>query len=1074
MKTSRQIEWFAALLLLAAPAWAQQSAQEQISVDIRAQPIGDALNELARQAGVQILFYSEIVEGLDAARLAGSFTTQAALERLLTGTPLRYEFINDKTVAIRSSRSGVTDASRQTQSATHDPLPARFRLAQNPQSRAVTPAPAAESDARSALKQPVALEELVVTGTRVPGRYFTEVSPVAVATAEEIKFQGAVNLEAVIRDIPSAAPGRSATTNNNGNGNATLNLRNLGDARTLTLIDGKRMVGVDFTGIPDINAIPTKMIERIEVVTGGASAVYGSDAIAGVVNFILRKDFEGIETDVQYGAFDEGDGDTLDASIVAGLNLPGQGNITAHIGYTQREPVYRRDRSWAETALISDGTRLVPFFSSVAPGGRDLNTGLVFGDDRTLIEEDGRVFNNAPNQFIVVPQERYILGASGHFDLADSIQPYFRLSFSQNKVDRQLSETPFTAPVLVNYGNPLLSAQQRSILFDAGLHANGDIAEIFLSRRLVEEGNIQELNNYQTFQMVAGARGDIGAGFNYDVSAQYGDSSWTQRLLGDVSYSRFQQGLLLNPDGSCTNPIGGCVGIDIFTAQPGAITDEQVNFFALKQQASSSTSQFVASGTIAGDLRTIGAKSPWAEDAIAIAVGLEYRKEKAAYRPDDNLASGNNLIFGVIPLTQGRIDVRDQFAEIRVPLVQDLPALKLLEINSGYRHSDYNLAGTAEAYKYGLVWAPLDSVRLRASFQRAVRAPNIGELFAPAQPSADSGVDPCFGNNGNGPSAASELCQQTGVPAAAYGNALLQCPSGQCTALLGGNLDLSSERSNTRSFGLVLQPSFAEPLTLTLDYFDIDVRGAITAFGASLQNVLNNCYGTSAGQNPAQDPSNVFCQQIVRDPTGRVHGGGRLISPDGYVSLLNSNIGFLQTKGIDIELAGQWNLADIGLASIPGSVSLSLLGTHVSSYEQLLDPSSPSRECAGTYGLTCGQPNPKWRTNTRITWSASDALSLSLRWRWIDSVTLDVDTFSGTISDPPSHEIGSQSYLDLSGRWGLTDNLDLRAGVSNALDESPPLLSITVAGASNRGLSNTFPATYDIGRQYFLSLTTKF
>ena len=1060
---------YAVALALSDPSVAQQEPLRELAVDIRPQPIGDALNALAREAQVQILFYSAVVEGVQAPRLQGTFTLESALDRLLANTALRYEFISPGTIAIRPVRGD--DAARNNapaaRSAPSIPSAAMERGGDN---RPALTDTASDSTPRTAEGEP-RVEELVVTGTRVPSRRLTEMSPVSVASFEEIRAQGAVNLEAVIRDIPSAAPGRSSTTNNGGNGNTTLNLRNLGEARTLILVNGKRMVSADFTGIADINSIPTKMIERIEVVTGGASAVYGSDAIAGVVNFILRDDFDGLETDVQYGAFDQGDGSTYDASILAGIDLPGKGNITANIGYTSRDPTYRNDRDWARTSLVSNGTRLVPFLSDITPGGAIRGSGLVFSDNRELVPDDGRRFNDAEHQFMVVPQERFVLGASGHFEYG-AVEPYFRLAYTQNKVDRQLFGPRFIAPVTVNYGNPLLSAQERAVLFGPGPHAPDETTQFTLSRRFVESGNLKELNNYQVFQMVGGATGHLGADFKYDVSAQYGHTLWSQRLLGDISYGRFQQGLLVNANRTCIDPSGGCVPIDVFTSQPGALTREQARFFALEQQANSEASQFVATASVAGDLGALNFVSPWASEALALAVGVEYRKERAEYRPDDNLDSGNNVVFGSIPRTEGSISVRETFAEIRLPVVQARPGAQLLELNTGYRRSDYDLAGSSDAYKYGLVWAPLQSVRLRASFQRAVRAPNIGELFSPAQPSNDSGVDPCFSSSRGGPTASASLCQATGVPAVAYGDASLQCPSGQCTALVGGNLALAPERSDTRSFGVVLRP--VPELSLTLDYFDIDVQGAISAFGATMQNVLNSCYGNGPRQNPTQDPNNPFCQQIVRDSAGRAFGGGRLISPDGYVSLLNANIGLLQTQGVDAELAGAWELSELGMAGLPGSLSLNVLGTHVSSYEQQLDRSSPIQQCAGTYGLTCGQPNPKWRATTRITYSSGNALSVSMRWRWIDAVTLDVDRLSGTVNDPVTHRLDAQSYLDLSARWNVSSSWQLRAGINNLLDDDPPLAPLSVAGASNRGLSNTFPATYDIGRQYFIGMTATF
>lgn len=919
-----------------------------------------------------------------------------------------------------------------------------------------------------------AVDEVVVTGSRLGSPNLVSNSPVSVTSREEIKAQGVVNAEDLIRDLPSAAPARSGATNNNGNGNTTINLRNLGELRTLVLVDGKRLPPADFSGVMDINSVPTSMIQRVEVLTGGSSAVYGSDAVAGVVNFILRKDFEGIAFDGQYGVTGEGDGATYDANLTFGVNSPdGKGNITAWAGYTKRDAILGSDRDWAKTIYKSDGVGLVPTGSGTIAEGRDLDRGLMFNTSGELVPYDGRLFNNQANRFVIVPQERYLLGALGQYEVSKAFNPYFRASFSQNQVSRQLGEPGFVGAVEVNYGNPFLSDQERGVLFSPGPHADSDLASITLGRRLPEAPFIQENNTYDQFQIVLGTTGEIAEGFTYEVFGQYGHVQWNQQLLGDISFNRFQQGLLVNPDGTCVDPSGGCVPINVFTAAPGAITPEQAVYFSLKQQAVSESSQYVAGASVTGDLTTYGVTSPWAQSGLKLAVGTEYRRESASYQPDDNLAVGNNVVFGSIPPTSGEIDVMEFYGEARAALIEDRPFAKLLEINGGYRRSDYNLAGVANAYKYGLTWAPVEDIRFRASFQRAVRAPTIGELFAPAQPSADVATDPCFANGGAGPTAAQGLCVATGVPVANYGNPVYQCFSTQCTSLVGGNPNLGVETSDTKTFGIVLQPRMIPGFSATIDYFDTKIDGAIAAFGASVQNVFDSCYGTGAGQNPTQDPDNIYCRQIVRDDSGRASGGGRLSQPDGYTSLQNANIGFLRTKGIDAEVTWQRAFADLGIG-VPGQFRASLMGTYVTSFDQQLNLSSPVQECVGTVGFICGEPIPRLRVNSRFTWTPNAAFSFSARLRYVSSVVRDIDKFSGAVADPVAHRIGAQAYVDLSGEWTVKENLVLRAGVLNIADKQPPIVPNSVAAANNRGLSNTFLGTYDLGRQFFIGITARY
>lgn len=932
--------------------------------------------------------------------------------------------------------------------------------------------PASESEGASALSS---VTEIVVTGSRIRSNKLQSISPVTSTSSEDIKITGAVNVEAVLRELPEAFPGRGASTNNNGNGDTSANLRNLGPERTLVLIDGKRHVSSDSKGNVDLDVIPPGMIERIDVVTGGASAVYGADAVAGVVNVILKKNFEGFQIDSQYAQYGEGDGGIADVSLIAGSGFAdGLGNLTAFVGYTDREEVMRADRDWAFPQLITNGTSLVPFRNQTIPNGRVLETGSMFTADRTLVPYDGSSHDNASTQFLIVPQRRIALGLTGHYEATPWSDIYFRGTYSQNKVQRQVSDgASFLAPVTVNYGNPLLSDQQRSVLFGPGPHAADDTTEFTLRKSMVANGNIGERNTYDTFQLVLGVTGKIGSHFNYDLSTQYGETTWQQQLYGDISPSRFQQGLLVNPDGSCINPANGCVPIDIFTAAPGAITAAQVSFINLTQQADSETRQSVTTGSIYGDLGGIGAKSPFATSAVGIAFGGEYRRESSNYTPDNTLNIGDNVVFGSIPALRGEYDVSEVFFEVIAPLIEERPWIHSLQLEGGYRHSSYNLAGDAETYKYGGSWQPVQEVRFRGAYERAVRAPNIGELFTSPQPQSATGIDPCFATSDGGPGASSTLCQQTGVPLAAYGDPNLQCPNGICRVFTGGNTALELEVADSRTFGVAYEPSFVPGLSLSLDYYDIKVRGAISTLGTDAQPILDRCYGTGAGQNPSADPNNIFCQAIQRSPAGDLFTGGHNGSV-GHISLLNENIGFISVTGIDYAASYSAAFDDLGWSSMPGTFSISTKAAQVSSYKTQASPTVPESSCAGTFGLTCGQPIPTLRLSTRLTWAPIDTLPLSLRWRYISSVVLDRDRFSGTITDPPDHRLPRMSYFDLSATWQPTDSLTLRAGVNNVLDKEPPRVSRTIASAFIFGFSNTFPGTYDLGRQLFIGANYDF
>lgn len=916
--------------------------------------------------------------------------------------------------------------------------------------------------------------EVVVTGTRLKSGV-SSTSPITTTTREEIQAQGVVNAETIIRDLPAAAPGRSMVSNNNAFGASQVALRNLGEARTLVLVDGHRLVPADFGGTTDINAVPTPMIERVDVLTGGASAVYGSDAIAGVVNYVLRDKFDGLEISSRYSGFDEGDGKTLDVSVIGGAQTAdGRGRFIGWMGYTQRDPIFRHSRDWAAVNYTSSNGVLVPSFSTIIPEGKLPTLNLMFSPNRTLVPYDGRVYNDISNVYITTDQRRYMAGFKGAWRLTDGVELYGGALFAQNQVQRQLNAPSINTSMQINYGNPLLSDQERLAIFGAGAFGPNDTRSILVERRIVENGNFQDRNTYRTFQFQLGARGDLPGGFRYDVSSQYGETHWSERLVNDLSVSRFQQGLLVNPNGTCTNASGGCVPIDIFTSAAGAITADQIAFINLTQLASSTTTQFVTTASVSGDLGALGIRSPWAAKPVEVAFGAEYRRDTTDYRPDENLRVGANALFGSQAVVEGENDLKDYFAEVRAPLVQERPFLNLLELSGSVRRLDYKLAGKATSYGYGLAWMPVEELRFRASFQRAVRAPTLSELFRPATPSNDTGVDPCFRNGATAATGSAALCQATGTPAGAYNTATFQCPQFTCTSIIGGNVDLSFERSDTKSFGVVWRPQAVQGLVASVDYYDINVTGAIRSFGSSFQTILNTCYGSAPNQNPSQDPGNIYCQLVHRLPaTGQIYGGGRLAQQLGYVSRQNQNSGYLRTEGLDFDVSYPIRLDDLGVPGLGGSLNVGVLATRVLAFDQVNVPGTPEQKCAGTFGNLCGQPIPKWRVTLRAAWAPIEDLTVYARYRYISEVTQDVDAFSGTTSDPASHSIGAQSYVDLSANWRVIDPVTLTVGVNNVFDNEPPVIS-RIFGANIRGLANTFPGTYDLGRYLFMGVRAQF
>src|SRR5688572_9211318 len=642
-------------------------------------------------------------------------------------------------------------------------------------------------------------ETVVVTGTRLSRPDLESNSPLSTVSADEIRLQGSVNVEEVLLDLPQTVPGISSTTNNGGDGTTTVNLRGLGSQRTLVLVDGKRFIPSDQGGAADLNALPVSLIERIDVVTGGASAVYGSDAMAGVVNMIMKKNFQGIQLDTQYGQTGESDGDQIDVNILVGNNFAdGAGNVTAYAGYTQRDEIFQGDRDFSSFAVTEDaanpGTLIEQGSPTTDVGGFGIgNPALdIDGDGVVGVDANGNLtdplqyYNFAPVNYLQIPQERYIIGAMGNYEVNQYAEAFARVAYANNTSKTQIAASgTFYDSFDVNPENPFIpAATLDAFRAEAGVTDPDALIPVSIGKRIVELGGRRQDFERSAFQTLAGLRGDLGNSWGYEAFFQYGQTNLSTVLAGDISATRVQQSLLAEQGANgpqCVDPSGGCVPANFFTSNPlDALAAE---FISLNLTAVNTTSQTVGGGSVTGDLFQI----PMATNPVGIAFGAEYREETADFRPDDNLATGNNVGFGSSPPVAGSYNVREAFVEMIVPLVEDAAFAKRLALDLGYRYSDYNnIEDKIDTYKYGLEWAPIDDIRFRGMFQRAVRAPNIQELFNPQVESADSAADPCAGAAGAG--AISALCQATGVPANRVGTVPI-CPAGQCQSFLGGNPD---------------------------------------------------------------------------------------------------------------------------------------------------------------------------------------------------------------------------------------------------------------------------------------------
>ncbi len=972
--------------------------------------------------------------------------------------------------------------------------------------------------AMPALAQDSGGEVVVVTGSRIPQTGLYSTSPVSAVGQQEFKLQGTTSVGATLRSLPSTVEDGDGNTVDNGTaGIATVDLRNLGVKRTLVLVDGKRLVPADATGEVDTNQIPAQMVDHVEVLTGGASAEYGSDAVSGVVNIILRKDFQGMEVDGQYSLSDHGDAGITDTSAVLGFNSgDGKGNVTIYGEYNHRTAVPESDRSYGAHALATtnftgcaspathfggfcfsgSGTIAQGRVKSAALGGPFVGQGTIFTPSGQLVPYAGQTFNFAPFQFYQTEGTRYAFGASGHYDVNSHLQLYTRLTFSDNQSTSQLGPSPLSSNFNINCGNPLMSGEERETIFGSTTTAGTIAAQcatagdtvttqrlLSLALRLTAVGPRVTDNDHSAYQMVVGARGDLAWGWTYDLSAQYGHTVQGVHLTNDASRSRFQADLLVDPGpgGAPVCETAGCVPINIFSA--GGITGAQADNIRLNMTALAHTDQWDMQGFVEGDFGKLGLKSPLAKDAVSGVFGAEYRQEAAAFEPDDNLATNNLVGFEAAEPAHGRYDVSEGFSELRVPVIEGLPGAQLLQFEGQFRYSSYNRSGAVDSWKVGGEYSPVDDFRLRASFERAVRAPNISELFTPpGSQAASSAVDPCSAAGGSIPTT-HLLCEQTGVPATVYatpgGPAALNCPTNQCQADIGGNKFLKPEISDTRTAGIVFTPTFFDGFTATVDYYDIKIDGFIGA--TPITTILTNCYSTAV--NVAQNPLAPACSFVHRDVLGQID------TNTGFVVSAEGNIAFDRVKGWDFEANYQNDLGNFGLQGW-GSFGVNYQGTIVTLNDFQPVAGAPIIHCKGLWGPTCGEPQNKYKANTRLTWySPTDDVSLSLRWRHLSDAAVDIQPLSGrnpstpcgfnacyvlNAAQKPSGTIPAYDYFDLSGTWSISDGVELRAGMSNIFDKKPPLIDNNAAPAADVN-GNTFPNTYDaLGRIIFVGGTVKF
>ncbi|HKU14054.1 MAG TPA: TonB-dependent receptor [Steroidobacteraceae bacterium] len=933
------------------------------------------------------------------------------------------------------------------------------------------------------------ITEVVVTGSRIPRRDYEANTPIVTVGAQALQQTGAVSMEMALQQLPQFMPDMNANTPllSNG-GRAQVNLRGLGANRTLVLLDGRRMVASDPTGVIDLNTIPTSMIESVEVISGGASAVYGSDAVAGVVNFKTRENFEGIQIDAQYGQSTRGDAGQEQYSLTFGGNFAeDRGNAVFSLNYMSRDLIRQNTRPFFRDAnpqaVLPHGSYQVDAANlptqaavnaafaqyGVAPG-TVLNTrNLGFNDTGgpiTLFPLTGTIVNyqgpgrpyiiqtptsltSAAGQYIslVQPIERYAGYGKMHYDLTDRVTAYSQLYFAQNDVSTTAG--PATVTMSVSVDNPFVPADLRPILASRP----NPTAPFTVSKIAGELGMRAFSYRYTTYQLLAGFKGDfdlLGSRWNWDVYGSHGTTSSSFSTSSSTDQNVVNR-LTLAADGGASQ---GCAynpfGYNNAITETFTLSEACLKLLTRQPRDETNLSAQEVFASLGGPV----AKLPAGDLQISAAAGS--RKYGYTFAPDalrfSQLVTGGTD-FAVF--TDASDSVKEVSLEAEVPILRDRTFAQVLNINVAGRYSDYDSTGGTTTYKADAEWAPISSLRFRGGYEHALRAPNPAELFGAASTvqttlgSPPNAGDPCDVRNAAASGAAAAqlraLCIATGVPASlASSYQFTRTTAGGQSV---GNPDVEPETADTYTLGVVWGGDLAGlSVRTSLDWYSIEVKDAITTI--PLTTILNSCYNLN-GNNPTYSASNFFCQL-----TGRNTADGTITN----VLLANQNVGGLRTRGVDLEADLRYPLPH-GALVFNGTVNYTYL------WEVKALPTAPWQDVNGEVvpTVTVLAPlTPKLRAMLRPSYEIGP-FRIGARIQYIDSM-VDPTHFVNPATALPG--VPSYTYYGLDASYQL-GNFTLRAGIDNIEDKEPPIVRGT--------RSVTSPTTYDtVGRRFFVGASVSF
>jgi iron complex outermembrane receptor protein len=918
------------------------------------------------------------------------------------------------------------------------------------------------------------VERIQVTGSRIKRTDLETSSPVTVMTAEEIKLSGFTRVEDILNQLPQIEAAESSFLANGATGTATVDLRGLGSNRTLVLINGRRMQAGSITSqVADINQIPSSLIKRVDVLTGGAAAIYGADAVAGVVNFVMDDQFEGIslnvgtsgyqhnndnkyiqglmdEKDFNYDTGSTGiDGKSYSIDFTVGGAFDGsKGHAVGYVTYNRQTELLQGSRDYSSCALDKagqscggSGTTPNPFFDiyPVVDGEVDYKQnfyGYLDPNGSGFREDDGYRYNYAPVNHFLRPNERFTLGTFIDYEINETFRPYLEFSFMHNRTAGQIAEsgTFYNEEILFDYNNPLLSDAQKQQLQGLFNQDGNDQFVAYIGKRNVEGGPRSDNLEHSSYRILTGMEGELSDNWSYDVSYNYSATTSSSVYKNDLLSPKIapRVGAV---DTEC-DQADGCLYYNVF--ELGGVTPEQAAQLAGVGTQTGLVTQVIYSGYVSGEF-------DWTLPTASLPVGAVFgveRREQDYERVSDTVYEEGQLLGqgGPSPSLYGVIDVNEVYGELQIPVLDNL------NVSTAARWSDYSTTGSDTTYSIGVDYTLADTYKFRTSFAKVVRAPNIGELFAAQSLGLWSGADGCAGDPAaadvaDRPTYSASQCANASVSADQYGS-IGESPAGQYNELAGGNPALQPEEGETLTIGLVASPF--ENFNFSVDYFKIEIEQVIGEVGA--ERILNNC---------AETGDAFFCNNITRSPSGSLWLGQA-----GFVTNLSDNIGGRTWEGIDATAAYSMDLENATLKfDINGYYSMK------KEVEPILGDSSLAYDCAGNINSDCFA-SPKWRHTSNVSYIRDD-WRVGAKWRYYGGIDYDGVDDKSLVENGG---IGSYSFIDLSGTYSYNEHVTFTGGINNIFDKEPPMVGNTIA--SN---ANTVAGFYDtLGRFVHVSFNLKF